>query len=388
MDLNQGRIKAMHLVGSNKSQWYFDLSFIYCRACDSCPDLDGSRFEFSYAFVHVDGTWSFPSTLSEEDVETAPRMPLPAALVKIETISPDVMVPHMFCVDGMTRYRSLFSLMQIPFLGNPDYSVWPSTDKATTKMLLAGAGVQVPKGELLIKGEKEKRTVVKTPCVVKPANEDNSIGITLVRREEDFDAALEYAFGFDARVVVDEYIAGRELRAACVENEDGSLTVLPLLEYFLDDIRTSAHKLQNDDKGGLSKNAIMAAKKENDRQCPADVSPQLLARVEYNVKEAHKALRSRHYSIFDIRVDADEQPFLLEACPFCSFSPLSVIPSMASKCDIEHLKHPHFFHSLLERTAAEKAKKGGGFATCASTEASDGCPASDGSSSEGAVESN
>merc|ERR1719267_386143 len=103
---------------------------------------------------------------------------------------------------------------------------------------------------------------VKVPLVVKPCNEDNSRGITLVKNQEDLKAAMEYAFSFDDRVVVDEYIAGREVRAACIEEEDGTLTVLPKLEYFLKDIRTSAQKLATDSNGKLSPNAVVEAKKD------------------------------------------------------------------------------------------------------------------------------
>jgi len=195
---------------------------------------------------------------------------------------------------------------------------------------------------------------VRVPFVVKPCNEDNSRGITLVRREEDAAAAIDYAFSFDPRVVVDEYIAGRELRAACVEEADGTLTVLPKIEYFLKDIRTSAHKLSTDQNGKLLSNAIVAAKKDGDRQCPADLSPELHARVNAMITEAHRVLKCRHYSLYDIRVDANEQPYILEAALFCSFSPLSVIPAMAQHSGREELKHPNFFHSLLERAAAEK----------------------------------
>merc|ERR1719158_739521 len=195
-----------------------------------------------------------------------------AAIAHICTLAPDVMVPHMFCVEGMTRFRSLFDLLQIPFLGNHDYTIWPSTDKATTKQLLSAAAVQVPRGELLEKGRHERPSSVRVPFVVKPCNEDNSRGITLVRREEDAASAIDYAFSFDPRVVVDEYIAGRELRAACVEEADGTLTVLPKIEYFLKDIRTSAHKLATDPSGKLKSDAIIAAKKDGDRQCPADLS--------------------------------------------------------------------------------------------------------------------
>jgi len=359
------RTKVLHLIGSTKDEWYHDLSFVYSRACDGCKDLDRVKFDFHYAHVHLDGMWSFPTTLGEEDVEKAYKMPIASAIAHIMEISPDVMVPHMFCNDGMTWYRTLFDLLKIPFLGNHEYSVWPATDKATTKQLLEAAGVQVPKGDLLVKGRHEV-TSIKAPCVVKPCNEDNSHGITFVKKDEDFEAALKYAFTFDDRVVVDEYIAGRELRVACVEEEDGSLTVLPKLEYFLTDIRTSAHKLKTNDDGKLSKNAVIEAKKDGDRQCPADVSPTLEARLDDMVKTAHRALKCRHYSLFDVRVDKDEQPFFLEACLFCSFSPVSVIPSMASHCKNEHLRHPNFFQNLLVRTAAEKPKptgtRAGGYA--------------------------
>merc|ERR1712227_489995 len=131
---------------------------------------------------------------------------------------------------------------------------------------------------------------VKVPFVVKPCNEDNSRGITLVRREEDAAKAIEYAFSFDPRVIVDDYIAGREVRAAVIEEEDGTLTVLPKIEYFLEDIRTSAHKLQTDKSGKLSSNAIKAAKKDGDRQCPAYLSPQLHERIDAMVKKAHRVL--------------------------------------------------------------------------------------------------
>jgi D-alanine-D-alanine ligase len=348
---------VLHLIGSRQDSFYYDLSVLYARACDECPDLDREHYDFHYALVHLDGTWSFPTSLSEKVLESAPRMSTAAAVARIGCIDPDVMVPHMFCVEGMTRYRSLFDLLEIPFLGNHEYTVWPSTDKATTKHVLSPAGVQVPKGDLLVKGEKEWPTEVSVPFVVKPCNEDNSRGITLVRREEDAAAAIGYAFSFDPRVIVDEYIAGREVRAACIEEEDGTLTVLPKIEYFLTDIRTSAHKLVTDKSGKLTANAIREAKRDGDRQCPANLSPVLHARIDEMVKKAHYALKCRHYSLYDIRIDADEQPYILEAALFCSFSPLSVIPAMAQHAGRDELKHPKLFHSFLERAAAEKKER-------------------------------
>jgi len=351
------RKRVLHLVGSRQDEFYHDLSVLYARACDSCLDLDRKRFEFVFAVVHMDGTWSFPAGLDGESLVAAKRVPFAAAIEQVGNLAPDVMVPHMFCVEGMTRFRSLFDLLDIPFLGNHEYTVWPATDKATTKQLLDANGVRVPRGELLVKGQNEWPSSVSVPLVVKPCNEDNSRGITLVKREEDLAAAIEYAISFDPRVVVDEYIAGREVRAACVEELDGTLTVLPKIEYFLQDIRTSAHKLATDESGKLKSDAIQAAKKDGDRQCPADLSATVHERIDAMVKKAHRVLKCRHYSLYDLRVDASEQPYILEAALFCSFSPLSVIPSMAQHAGREDLKHPNLFHSLLERAAAENPSR-------------------------------
>merc|ERR1712151_1317492 len=128
----------------------------------------------------------------------------------------------------------------------------------------------------------------------------------------------------------------------------------PKIEYFLEDIRTSSHKLATDKTGKLSTNAIREAKKDGDRQCPAELSSVLHARIDDMVMKAHRTLKCRHYSLYDIRIDADEQPFILEAALFCSFSPLSVIPAMAQHAGREDLKHPKLFYSFLDRAAAEK----------------------------------
>jgi len=347
------RKKVLHLVGSRQDAFYYDLSVLYARYCDGCEELDRGRYDFRFAVVGMDDRWRFPDSLDEKALEAAPRMPFADAIANIQGMAPDVMVPHMFCVEGMTRFRSLFDLLQIPFVGNKEYTIWHATDKATTKQILEANNVQVPKGDLLIKGRVERPTRVKVPFVVKPCNEDNSRGISLVRAEEDAEKAIEYAFSFDERVVVDEYIAGREIRVACIEEEDGSLTVLPKLEYFLEDIRTSAHKLATNSDGKLTADAVKDAKKDGDRKCPADLSPLLHERVDQIVQDAHRALKCRHYSLFDMRIDADEQPYILEACLFCSFSPLSVIPAMAAHAGRDDLLHPKLFHSLLERAAAE-----------------------------------
>merc|ERR1712007_187709 len=118
----------------------------------------------------------------------------------------------------------------------------------------------VAKSDLLVKGAVDYPLTVHVPFVVKPCNEDNSRGVTLVHHENEALTAVEYAFTFDSLVVVEDFIAGRKVRVACIEEVDGQLTVLPKIEYFVDDIRSSLDKLQTGLDGKLTTDVITAAK--------------------------------------------------------------------------------------------------------------------------------
>eukprot|EP00927_Polykrikos_kofoidii_P066499 TRINITY_DN62089_c0_g1_i1.p1 TRINITY_DN62089_c0_g1~~TRINITY_DN62089_c0_g1_i1.p1 ORF type:complete len:794 (+),score=149.56 TRINITY_DN62089_c0_g1_i1:78-2384(+) len=367
------KLRVLHLIGSVKDIWYYDLSFVYARHLDVAEELDRTRFEFLFAVVHLDGMWSFPPDLSEAAVESATKEPLGTAITKILKLNIDVMLPHMYDLEGVTRYRSLFDLLQIPYLGNNDDTNWKSADKGVTKHYLDAANVRVPRGEVLVKGWNETPPAfLKVPFIAKPCLEEGSRGMSLVKRDEDIASALSHAFTFDERVIVEEYIAGREIRAAVVEEEDGALTVLPKFEYFLEDVRTPESKVNMGSNGRMTQNPFKEARKPGDTQCPAELKPQLHLRVDELVTSAHRVLKCKYFSLYDIRIDADDQPYILEASPYISFAPGGMHPTMASKGEHAHLKHPHFFHSCLERVAKEGAKtKANGTSRLVETNATD-----------------
>ena len=101
---------------------------------------------------------------------------------------------------------------------------------------------------------------------------------------------------------------------------------MPCLEYFLADkavpIRTSADKLTDGGKGKLTITS-------GGRQCPANIDNVLKEKLFDMAAKSHRALGFEHYSLYDVRVDPEGNPFFIEACPYCSFSPKSVIVSMS-----------------------------------------------------------
>merc|ERR1740127_404914 len=100
--------------------------------------------------------------------------------------------------------------------------------------------------------------------------------------------------------------------------------------------------------------ALAKAKEEGERICPAQFEPAVDARLDDLAKRAHNALGCKYYSLYDVRINEDGFPFMLESCLFCSFSPYSVIVSLAAKASESDLQpHPRIFESLLRRAARE-----------------------------------
>ena len=74
--------------------------------------------------------------------------------------------------------------------------------------------------------------------------------------EDEVEAAIRKGFSFDDELVVVKYVPlGRELRVSCIEEEDGSIRVLPTIEYFVDKeqkIRLPGDKLNTNNQGNAT----------------------------------------------------------------------------------------------------------------------------------------
>ncbi len=317
-------LNILHLVGSADNQFYCDLSRLYAKDC-IVATAKPSRYRFFIAYVTPDRLWRFPASLNREDIQVAKPLSLSQAIQWITEQNIDLALPQMFCVPGMTQYRALFDLLNIPYLGNTAELMALTANKAQAKAIVRSTGVKVPYGELLRKGDTPNLC---PPVVIKPDNSDNSLGVTFVKTMDEYDAALEKAFKYADQVLVEEYIElGREVRCGTIV-KDGELISLPLEEYALNTennpIRNHEDKLKKDDSGELT-----YAAKDKKKAWIVDVNDPATRWVQEIAKQCHQALGCRHYSLFDFRIDPQGQPWFLEAGLYCSFSPKSVIPMMA-----------------------------------------------------------
>jgi D-alanine-D-alanine ligase len=205
-----------------------------------------------------------------------------------------------------------------------------AANKALAKAVVAAAGVDVPRSQLLRDGD---AVMLRPPYVVKPNTSDNSEGVALVREPSARDEALRDAFRSSDEVLVEAYVPlGREVRCGVVER-DGTLRCLPLEEYFVDSetrpIRRKIDKLKRDERGELT----LAAKTRAESWIVADDDP-IVPVVHAAALRCYRALGSRHYNLFDFRIDPAGNPWFLEAGPYCSFSPKSVVVTMMAAAGI------------------------------------------------------
>ena len=103
--------------------------------------------------------------------------------------------------------------------GNSLISFWISNDKWMTKQFLQRNGINIAKAIVLSnKEELQLLSLPNFPLVVKPVDTDHGIGVsTSINNEEQLNVALERAFKYSKKVIVEEFFSGKEFRFLVVD---------------------------------------------------------------------------------------------------------------------------------------------------------------------------
>lgn len=120
--------------------------------------------------------------------------------------------------------QGLLKLANIPFVGASVLGSAVGMDKDVMKRLLRDAGI--PIAAFIALKEHEERPPFRAiadrlglPFFVKPANMGSSVGVRKVSAEAEYSAALDEAFSFDLKVLIEEFVEGREIECAVLGNE-------------------------------------------------------------------------------------------------------------------------------------------------------------------------
>jgi len=338
--------RVLHLVGDSRSEEYVNLSKLYASSCRSYEE-----FDFMFAVITPDKLWSFKTRVLQEgytevDADLPQKVPLHAAIKFIVSeLKPDVAVIHMYCHYGLVHIRALMELLDIPAVGSSSSVQRIIRDKAVTRAILVEGGVQMPKGIVLhqyqLKSEewpmvlKDLLTEIGVPCVIKSPCLEDSKGVFHVTEESELLSSLESAFELDSTVVVEEFISGREIRCTLLEDENGKLQQLPMMEYIVDPnrIRDNALKYEWDSEGKPQKSSkqIWSFLKISDPSVGGVLNEVIIFNVQMAARAAFQLLHLKDFGIFDFRVNADGKAYLLEVNLFWSLGSQSIVNVCANE---------------------------------------------------------
>ena len=277
---------------------------------------------------------SFPQTLILElDSEIFDQL----ALNRVDVVFPVLHGPPG--EDG--TFQGFLETIGIPYVGSGVAASARAMDKIVAKHLFRDAGLPVARDAVIRRGPVRLDVVdslferLGPRVVVKPARQGSSFGVGFASDRATLEQALEAAFAFDDRVLVEERIFGKEVTVGLIDRF--GLVAMPAIE-----IRTppgSWYDFEHRYTPDLSEHII-----------PAEIAETQYARVREIARKAHLALGCRDLSRVDFVVPPGSDPVLLEVNTLPGMTPTSLYPdaARASGIDFETLI-AHLVQRALDR---------------------------------------
>lgn len=148
------------------------------------------------------------------------------------SISTDCIFPMLHGTNGEDgRVQGMLEMLGLPYVGCDAVSAAICMEKILTKRLLRQAGIATPNWVEIYHYNRDKfsyESVAKElgeVFFVKPATLGSSIGMTKVKKADQFEKAIDFAFMYDQRVVVEAAVIGREIECSVIGNEEPSASL-------------------------------------------------------------------------------------------------------------------------------------------------------------------
>ena len=186
-------------------------------------------------------------------------------------------------------------------------------DKAISKQLFRIYGVPTPDSYKLRSVDDDYSP--QFPCVVKVCNGGSSVGVYIADNYEEYQSAVKDAFRYDSRVMVEEYIKGREFTCCVIEGR-----ALPIVEI---EPKSGFYDYKNKYQAGSTV-----------KTCPADIDAATTARIQAEAVKAYNALGIKTYARMDFLMNDRNEVFCLEANTLPGMTPTSLIPQEAAAAGV------------------------------------------------------
>ena len=214
--------------------------------------------------------------------------------------------------------QGMLDLIGIPYTGSGVLASATAMNKGRAKVMYENAGIRIIPGvNLNVNDEVDieyVKSVVGIPCVVKPATEGSSLGLRIVKEEDELPEAIEYVFTVDEDIVVEKFIAGTETTVAVLGNDN--LEALPVIEIV--PLAADTYDFESKYAPGGCKHVI-----------PARISDEITQKLQELAKKAHLAIGCRGVSRTDFIVDENGDAWILETNTIPGMTATSLLPDTA-----------------------------------------------------------
>ena len=213
--------------------------------------------------------------------------------------------------------QSLLELRGIKYTGSKILASALAMDKAATKVMFLQHGVPTPKW-LIVGNNENDFDLIKIkiqnefgyPCVVKPNDQGSTVGLTICKDDASVEEAVKKALEFSSKALIEEYIPGRELTIAIIDQNP--LQVLEIKP-----------------KSGLYDYESKYTHGKTDYIVPAEIPPELSDRLRYSALAAFNSTGCESYGRVDFRLTDDNKFYCLEINTLPGMTSTSLVPKMA-----------------------------------------------------------
>lgn len=212
--------------------------------------------------------------------------------------------------------QGVLELLDIPYTGSGPLASALAMDKVMTKRVWLQHGLPTPEFELLDADTDLRRVAdrLSLPLIVKPPHEGSTMGITKAMGYSDMKDAYALAAQFDAEVLAERFIQGRELTVAML-GSGKTARALPVIEIAAPGGNYDyEHKYFSDDTQYF---------------CPATLPPAVAADVADIAVRAYRALGCEGWGRADFMLDSGNRPWLLEMNTSPGMTSHSLVPMAA-----------------------------------------------------------
>ena len=205
--------------------------------------------------------------------------------------------------------QSFFDSIQIKYTGSGMLASALAMDKHKSKILFQAKNILTPKWEMTTQCDFQLRNI-DFPVVVKPNAEGSSLGLTIVKNNNQLKDALKKAFLYDEKVLIEQYILGRELTVSIIGDD-----VFPVVEILPDG---AFYDYDSKYLSDLTEYSV-----------PADISLDISTKIQKLALQAFQVLDCTVYGRVDFRMNSEGELFCLEVNTLPGLTSHSLLPKSA-----------------------------------------------------------